>query len=106
LESLESPDVVYHLAPFGDMAGWEGHKQYIQSNSQNSTGLQQDFEYLVGNGNLFAISYKSRGTAIVDVPAMNIAKGNKIATDYIFVLHIKDSKIAEAWLNGSINISD
>ena len=106
LEALESPDVIYHLHPFGDMTGWEGHKQYIQSNSQAATDIQQDWKYLVGEGNLFAISYKSKATAAVDMPTMNVAKGKKVASDYLFVLQVKKNRITEAWLNGTLTVSD
>jgi len=106
LEAIESPDVIFHVGPLGEMVGWEAHKQYIQSNSQATSDLHQDFKYLAGDGNLFAISYKSRGTAINDIPAFSIAKGHNLTVDYLFVLQVQNGKIIEVWANGSLNISD
>ena len=32
-EVLETSDVVYHMpAPYGDIAGFQGHKQFIEEN--------------------------------------------------------------------------
>ena len=106
LEALEDPNVVYHVSPFPDMVGWEAHKQYIQTNRQIVAGIQQDWKYLAGEGNLFALSYKSSGTTAAEIPAMSIPKGKKIATDYLFVLQLKSGRVTEVWSNGTFMLSD
>ena len=106
LEALEDPNVVYHVSPFPDMVGWEAHKQYIQTNRQIVAGIQQDWKYLAGEGNLFALSYKSSGTTAAEIPAMSIPKGKKIATDYLFVLQVKNGRVSEVWSNGTLTVSD
>ena len=106
LEALENPDVVYHVSPLPDAEGWEAHKQYIQINRQVISGIQQDWKYLAGEGNLFALSYKSSGTTAAEIPAMSIPKGKKIATDYLFVLQLKSGRVTEVWSNGTFMLSD
>jgi ketosteroid isomerase-like protein len=106
MEALEDPDVIYHVIPLPDMVGWEAHKQYIQANRQIIPGIRQDWQYLAGEGNLFALSYKSSGTTAAEIPAMNIPKGKKIATDYLFVLQVKDGRVAGVWSNGTFTLSD
>ena len=106
LEALEDPDVVYHIPPVQESKGWEAHKQYIQTNRQVLPGIQQDWKYLTGEGNLFALSYKSSGTTAIEIPTMNIPKGKKIATDYLFVLQVKNGRVTEVWSNGTLTLSD
>ena len=106
LEALEDPGIVYHVSPLPDMVGWEAHKQYIQTNRQIISGIQQNWKYLAGEGNLFALSYKSSGTTAAEIPTMNIPKGKKIATDYLFVLQVKNGRITEVWSNGTMTFAD
>jgi predicted ester cyclase len=106
LEEILTPDVIYHFGALGDMQGLEGHKQYVLASMQNYSDTEYNWQYLVGDGNLFAISYKSKGTATTDIPALNITKGNKHTGDYIFIIQVKDNKVSEVWANGSYNISD
>ena len=78
LKALEDPNVVYHMSTFGDLVGHEAHKQNIMSWPQWFSDIKQEWHYLVGEGNLFALSYKAR----------YISKGN-IPNNPIFV-HISE----------------
>jgi len=106
LESLEDPDIVIHLSPQPDMVGWEAHKQYLQGSRQVIPGIQQEWKYLTGEGNLFALSYKSSGVTTAEIPAKNIAAEKKLASDYLFVLRVKDERVVEVWANGNTTVSD
>jgi hypothetical protein len=66
LSDMEDPNVVYHMSAFGDMLSHEAHKQQIMSSHQLFSDIKQEWQYLVGEGNLFALSYK----------ACYISKGN------------------------------
>jgi predicted ester cyclase len=106
LEKLEDPNVVYHMGSLGDMVGHEAHKQDIIGTRQACSDVKQEWKYLTGEGNLFALSYKSNAKFIAEKPGLPIPVGKKIATDYLFLLRIKNNRIIEAWANGSINILD
>jgi predicted ester cyclase len=106
LEVLEDTQVVYHVSPFPDMVGFEAHKQYIQGSVQTVSGLRQEFRYLTGDGNLFALTYKSSGRLTSEMPGMPIPKGKKYSTDYLCLFKLKDGKVAEAWMNGSMKVID
>jgi hypothetical protein len=105
LEALEDPSVVYHVSPFPDIVGFEAHKQYIQGSVQTSSDLRQEFKYLVGDGNLFALIYKSSGRLINEIPGLNIPKGENYTTDYLCLFRLKGDKVAEAWMNGSFTVT-
>jgi predicted ester cyclase len=106
LEAMENPDVVYHIPSLPDVVGFEGHKQYIQNTVQAVSDLWQEFNYLVGDGNLFAFAYKSGGQLTREMPGMPIPKGKKYSTDYLCLFRVKNGKVAEVWMNGSITASD
>jgi ketosteroid isomerase-like protein len=104
LEQLLHPDVIYHYMPLGqDMVGWESFKQHIVGGRKALPGLWQEWQYLTGEGNYFAISYKSRGTLTgqaSDMPAPTEIN-KEVTANYLYLFHLKDGKIAEAWYNGT-----
>jgi len=106
LEKLEDPNVVYHVSPLPDMVGHEAHKQDILGSKQAVSNLKQEWKYLTGEGNLFALSYKSGGRFIKEKPGFPTPIGKNLATDYLFVLRVKNGRIIEVWANGSTTISD
>jgi predicted ester cyclase len=102
LEALEDPNVVYHMVEFGDLMGFEAHKQNILTSRQAGSGLRQEWKYLTGEGNLFALSYKSRFMFTGEVPGMPPPTGKEVTSDSLFLFRLKNGKIVEAWRNGSI----
>ena len=105
LEALETPDVVYHMpAPYGDMAGFQGHKQFIEQNRQGITEHRQDWGYLTGDGSVFALSYKSSAKRLVDNPMMPGTAGKRMVSDGLFVFRVEHGRVAEAWFNGTTKI--
>ncbi|OGO31239.1 MAG: hypothetical protein A2Z29_09385 [Chloroflexi bacterium RBG_16_56_11] len=102
LEKLEDPNVVYHMsAPFGEVVGFEVHKQQILGNRMVASEIKQDWKYLIGEGNLFAMGYKSRVISNGKVPGFPPA-GKEITNDGLFLFHMKNGKIIEAWYNGTV----
>jgi predicted ester cyclase len=101
LEALEDSNVVYHIPPFQETKGWEAHKQYIMGNRQAASNLHQDWEYITGDGNVFALSYKSRGRFTGEIPGFPPPTGEEFSSDMLFVFRLKDGKIIEAWSKGS-----
>ena len=94
LEKLEDPNVVIHNAGFGDTTGWDAHEQTILGAREMGSGLQQEWEYLTGEGNHFAMAYKSHSTMPGETPL-------EIANDSIFLFHLDKGRIVEIWINGS-----
>ena len=88
LEAIEDPAIVFHGM---GLNGWEAHKQYIINARQTITGLQQDWEYLTGDGNLFALSYKSTSTI----------SGQKSRTEALMLFRLENGRIKDVWLNAN-----
>jgi predicted ester cyclase len=100
LKALEDPDVVYHMSAFGDLIGHEGHKQNLMGGRQAFSDIRMEWQYLVGEGNLFALSLKERLISSGNISGMPPA-GKEMTTDSLFLLRLKHGKIIEAWNNGS-----
>jgi hypothetical protein len=99
LSKLEDPNVVYHMSTFGDMVGHEAHKQQIISSHQWFSEIKQEWQYLVGDGNLFALSYKARyiSKGNIGLPPA----GKEAGRDSLFLFRLDHGRIVEVWNNGS-----
>ena len=86
LQALEDPGITFHGL---DVKGWEAHKQYIENARQNFSGIQQEWHYLTGDGDLFALSYK----------AYAMANNEKMQTQALMLFKIGNGKITDVWLN-------
>jgi predicted ester cyclase len=100
LKDLEDPNVVYHMSTFGDMVGHEAHKQQIMSSHQLFSDIKQEWQYLTGEGNLFALSYKAIYISKGNIPGLPPA-GKEASRDAIFLFRLEGGKIVEVWNNGS-----
>ena len=100
LKALEDPDVVYHMSAFGDLIGHEGHKQNLMDGRQAFSDIKMEWQYLTGEGNLFALSLKERLISSGKMPGMPPAD-TEIITNSLFLFRLKHSRIIEAWNNGS-----
>ena len=102
LEQLESPNTVFHMAPIPDVIGFEGHKEYILNARESVSDLKQKFEYITGDGNVCAISFKETFTAKVDNPMLQMSAGSTVNIDALFVLRCENDKLAEVWMKSNI----
>ena len=98
LAKLEDPNVVYHMSYFGDLIGHEGHKQNIIAGRQIAD-IKQQWQYLTGEGNLFALSLIEHVIFKGDTPGMPPA-GKEASNDCLFLLRLKHGKIIEVWSYG------
>lgn len=105
LEQIESPDIVIHMPPAPDFIGFEAHQQYIASGRETITDLKQEMEYITGDGNVCAVSFKETMTAKVENPMFQIAAGSTVNVDAMFVLRCENDRVAEIWMKGSITTS-
>jgi predicted ester cyclase len=97
---LEDPNVVYHMSTFGDMLGHEAHRQQIMSSHQLFFDIKQEFQYLVGEGNLFALSHKARYISKGNIAGLPPA-GQEASRDALFLFRLEGYTIVEVWNNGS-----
>ena len=101
LEQIESPGIVIHMPPVPDIVGFEAHKQSIVTSRESFNDLQQDWDYITGDGDVCVLSYKSSSIAKVENPALNIPAGAKSIIDFYFVLRRENNRVAEIWMRGS-----
>jgi hypothetical protein len=98
LEKLEDPNIVIHNAGFEDTIGWEAHKQTILGAREMISDIQHEWEYLTGEGNHFAMAYKSHSFMPGDTPL-------EITNDSIFLFRLDKGRVVEIWMNGSTTMT-
>ncbi len=106
LSKLEDPNVIYHMGLLGDLVGHEAHKQDILGSRQAVSDMKQEWKYLTGEGNLFALAYKVSARITGQKPGFPLPIGKNLNNDYLFVIRVADGMVKEAWAGGSINFSD
>jgi hypothetical protein len=109
LAKLEDPNVVYHMCHLGrDIIGREAHKQDIIDSQQGTSFDKLEFQYLTGEGNLFALSLKTDARITGENTRSPIPRpvGRKMSGDYLFIGRLEKGKIVEGWGNGHSAISD
>ena len=101
LKALEGSGVIYHL-PGLDLTGWKAHEDYIVQGRPKIAKLKQNWKYLSGEGSHFALAYDSTATMLADgkTPPSDVANND------LFFFRLKDNKIAEVWVNGSVTSSE
>jgi hypothetical protein len=89
LQALEDPDVVFQNIDGTVIRGLEAHKQAIMDTKRSFGGakIKQEWRYLMGEGNMFAVSYV---WTIGPLQLRGIAVGR-----------LKDGKLVEEWGAGS-----
>ena len=65
-----------------------------------------EMKYLVGDGNVFALSLKSSGRYVSEIPMRPIPVGKNFSDDAVFVYRLNKNKIVEVWIHGSSTYSD
>jgi ketosteroid isomerase-like protein len=96
LEALEDPEIVYHM-PGMDLKGWKAHADYITAGRATVSDLKQNWKYLSGEGDHFAVAYGA--SVIVKADEQNPA--TSISNDFLFVVRTSNGKVVEVWMNGS-----
>ena len=105
LEQIESPDIVFHMAPpLPDLVGFEAHKQYLVSALEMVSEISQEYDYITGDGNIAVLSCIQKMTTKVEHPVLKIPAGSKITADAFFVLRRENDKIAEIFTHSNMTI--
>jgi len=103
LEKLEDSNMVHHSVARGQdsLVGWEAHKQAICNMRQAIPDYRPELRYLTGEGNLFAVSYKARGTLTGQAPGYPPPTGKEVTLDYLYIFRVNEGRIIEAWYKGT-----
>jgi ketosteroid isomerase-like protein len=96
LKALEDDGVVYHL-PGQELTGWKAHEDFIVNGRAAVSNLKQNWKYLSGEGNYIVLDYSSSALIKATDKSPALAASN----NYLFVLRLKDQKVAEVWMNGT-----
>ncbi len=109
LAKLEDPYVVYHMYQLpAEVVGHEAHKQDIIRSQQGVSFTKLEFQYLTGEGNLFALSLKTNARITGENPRSSIPMpvGKNVSGDYLVICRVKKGKVIEGWANGYRTILD
>jgi predicted ester cyclase len=106
LERLEDSNVIYHMPGGKDRLGHEAHKRDILILRPAISGLKLDMRYLAGEGNVFALSLKSSGRYVNEIPTRPLPIGKHFSDDYLFFYRLNNNRIAEVWINGITTITE
>ena len=104
LEQTESPNILIHYPPIADFNGFEEHKQYIMAAREGTKDLQQEWQYVVGDGNIAVLSLKQQMTLTADNPQFQIPAGSTVNADGLFVLKRENDKFAEIWIHSNFTV--
>jgi hypothetical protein len=104
LEAVEAPGVVYHWGGGRDMVGHEAHRQDIMNYRRKTSEHLQEWDYVVGDGNVCILSIKETITFTEDYPAIQARGGTTVEFDAFFVLRRENDRVAEAWIKGNATV--
>jgi len=96
LKAIEDPAVVYHL-PGLDLSGWKAHEDFILNGRNSVVDLKQTWKFISGENNYIVLTYTS--SAVRKADGKNPPQST--SNDYLFVLRLRNQRIAEVWANGS-----
>jgi predicted ester cyclase len=100
LEEIDDKNVVFHMSGMPDIAGVEGHKNYIKAALGISSDIHQEWSDFIRQGNLAAVRYKSSFKYTGQMPGFPPPKGQKVNNDYLMLFRLKNDKIIEGWMYG------
>jgi hypothetical protein len=109
LAKLEDPNVVYHMYHLGrDIIGHEAHKQDIIDSQQGVSFNKMEFQYLTGEGSVFALSLKTNARITGENPRSPtpMPVGKNASGSYLAIFRVKNGRIVESWANGSRTVAD
>jgi predicted ester cyclase len=107
LKEIEDPNMVVHMyGGLPDMIGHDGHKKDIISSRQTRSDVKLQFQFLTGEGNLYAASLKLSYRVTGQKPGFTIPIGKKVLTDELLVLRVKNGRIIEVWPHARTTITD
>ena len=102
LEVLYDSKVVYHHFGGPDLVGWQPVKEATIGLRMAFSNYRQEWKYLTGEGNLFALSFKSSGIFTSELPGYRPPTGKEVKVDALRIFRMQNSKIVEVWANGTV----
>jgi predicted ester cyclase len=101
LEKLLDPNIVVHMPPpLSDLKGIKAVRQYVLGTRLAISNFTQRWQYLTGDGDVFALLHTESGvfTGVTGVPT----NGKEITIEGLFVFRLKDRKVVEEWVRGGV----
>jgi hypothetical protein len=106
LNTIEAPDVVYHWGGGRDMVGREAHHRDITEYRRRTSSHIQEWNYVVGDGDVCVLSIKETMTFAKEFLAISAPAGATVEFDALFVLRRENDRVAEAWIKGAGRVLD
>ena len=104
LDRLLDPNMVIHMPPpLTDLTGLEAVKQFILGTRLAISNFKQSWQYVAGDGEVFALLHKESGTFTSPVPGVPV--GKEVTIEGLFVFRLKDGKVVEEWVRGGMTES-
>ena len=101
LEKFLDPNMVIHMPPpLTDLTGLEAVKQFILGTRLAISNFKQSWQYLAGDGEVFALLHKESGVFTSQFPGVPV--GKEVTIEGLFVFRLKDGKVAEEWVRGGM----
>jgi predicted ester cyclase len=102
LEALFDTNVITHHPPFADTVGWEATREMFEKLRRANPDIKIELKYLVGEGNLLVLSFKSRGTFTGKVEGWPPPTGKEITEDALQLFRLENGRIAEVWTHATV----
>jgi steroid delta-isomerase-like uncharacterized protein len=99
-EEILAPDILLHT-PLDDAKGLEGARQAATEFRAIFAGMTITHEDTVAAGDKVAIRWTARGTHHGELLGMP-ATGKEISSRGIDILHLRDGKVAEVWVEWDV----
>jgi predicted ester cyclase len=102
LEEIDDPGVVIHQTGFPDLVGVEGHKNYVMGALKAASDLRQEWFNFIQEGNIAAVHYKASFKYTGQMPGLPPPKGQQVINDSLMMFRLKNEKIVEYWIYGTL----
>ncbi len=101
LDRVLDPNIVIHPhPPLSDLVGLEAVRQYVLASRLAIPNFRQRWQYLTGDGDVFALLRRISGIFPGQVPGK--PAGKESTMEAIFVFRLKAGKVVEEWIRGGV----
>ena len=96
LDEVYAQDMISRRAPFSDIEGLPGVKQFITAGRQGYSDIQADYEEFIAEGSSIAYRYTMRMKHTGTSPSLPVPPtGKELVLRGCVVVHVKAGKIVE-----------
>jgi len=84
------------------MVGWEATREMFEKLRRANPDIRIELKYLIGEGNLLVLSFKSRGTFTGKVDGWPPPTGKEITDDALQLFRLENGRIVEVWTHATV----